>query len=182
MFELKQMAIQEKKQWFVVYTKPQKEKCAQFHLKLKGVESFFPRLLLPAFSRKRKRVFPLFPNYLFVRIYLEEEYDYVRWSTGVKSFVNFNDVPIPLENSIAEYFLGQADDDGIIAARSDLKVGQEVRFCREPFDGLLGTVERTPDAQGRVKILMTLLGRQVSVSVPINSVSSGWVVNATLDA
>ena len=174
------MSLPEKKQWYVLYTKPQKEELAQFHLKLKGLEPFFPRLLLPTFSRRRKRIVPLFPNYLFIRICLEQEYDHVRWSPGVKCFVNFNDTPIPLEDSVAEYFLGQADLNGIIAARSDLTVGREVRFCRGPFEGLLGMIEQTPDARGRVKILMTLLGRQLRVSVPLHSVGTGWVVNAPL--
>ncbi len=58
--------------WYVIYTKAQKEEFAQFHLKLKNLESVFPRLLLPVFSRKQKRIVPLFPNYLFVRIDFDE--------------------------------------------------------------------------------------------------------------
>ena len=33
--------------WYVIYSKPHKEEQAQFHLGLKGVETFFPRLHLP---------------------------------------------------------------------------------------------------------------------------------------
>jgi transcription antitermination factor NusG len=171
------MPLPEKKQWYVIYTKPQKEEFAQFHLKLKNLEPFFPRLLLPVFSRRQKRVVPLFPNYLFVRIDFEKEYDYVRWSPGVKCFVSFNDTPIPLEEGVADYLIRRANSDGIICARSDLIVGQEVRICGGAFDGVLGMIERTPDAKGRVKILMTLLSRQVSIEVPLGFVDSGWVIN-----
>lgn len=171
------MPLPEKKQWYVIYTKPQKEELAQFHLKSKNLEPFFPRLLLPVFSRRQKRVVPLFPNYLFVRIDLEKQYDYVRWSPGVKCFVSFNDTPIPLEEGIAEYLISRANADGIISARSDLIVGQEVRICGGPFDGVFGMIERTPDAKGRVKILMTLLSRQISVDVPLDFVDSGWIAS-----
>src|SRR5688572_8568811 len=171
------MTLPEKRQWYVVYTKPQKEELAQFHLRLKNLEPFFPRLWLPVFSRKRKRVVPLFPNYLFVRIDLEKQYDYVRWSPGVKCFVSFNDTPIPLEEGIAEYLIRRANADGIICARSDLIVGQEVRIRGGPFDGVLGMIEKTSDAKGRVKILMTLLSREVSVEVPLGFVDSGWVAS-----
>ena len=42
--------------WYVIYTKAQKEELAQFHLKLKNLNRFFPRLLIPVFSRKQKRI------------------------------------------------------------------------------------------------------------------------------
>jgi transcription antitermination factor NusG len=171
------MPLLENKRWYVIYTKPQKEDLAQFHLKLKNLEPFFPRLLLPVFSRRQKRVVPLFPNYLFVRIDIEKQYDYVRWSPGVKCFVSFNDTPVPLEEGVAEYFIHRANADGIIRARSDLTVGQEIRICGGPFDGVLGMIERTPDAKGRVKILMTLLSRQLSIEVPLGFVDSGWVAS-----
>jgi len=163
--------------WYVIYTKPQREELAQFHLRLKNLESFFPRLMLPVFSRRQKRIVALFPNYLFVRIDFEKEYDFVRWSPGVKCFVCFNDTPIPLKDHVAEYFIRRANSDGIICARSNLTIGQEVTIHGGPFDGVLGMIESTPDAKGRVKILMTLLSRQVSVEVPLGFVGSGWVAS-----
>jgi transcription antitermination factor NusG len=89
--------------WYIVYGKPQKEELAQFHLKLKAVQTLFPRLLLPTFSRKRKRVVPLFPNYLFVNIPLATEYYHVLWTPGVKCFVRFNDIPTPERRCRASY-------------------------------------------------------------------------------
>src|SRR4029077_19678854 len=81
--------------WYVVYSKPHKEEQAQFHLRMKGLDVFFPRLDLVRVSERRKRVIPLFPNYLFVRIDLETEFHYVTWSPGVKRLVSFGDRPIP---------------------------------------------------------------------------------------
>ena len=75
------------KQWYVVYSKPHAEESAQLHFRLKGLESFFPRLLLPKAVQNHRRIVPLFPNYLFVRIRFLEEFQYVLWSHGVKRFV-----------------------------------------------------------------------------------------------
>jgi transcription antitermination factor NusG len=161
--------------WYVVYSKPQKEEFAQFHLRLRAVESFFPRLLLPKFSRKRKRIVPLFPNYFFVHIDVETQYYHVLWSPGVKCFVSFNDTPLPLDDGIAEYLMRQANREGIIMARSDLKVGQEVRVCGGSFEGLIGLLLEAPDAKGRVKVLMSLLSRDIKVELPAHLVSSAWV-------
>ena len=100
--------------WYVVYCKPQKETFAQFHLELRAVENFFPRILLPKFSRKRKRIVPLFPNYFFVHIDLSTQYYHVLWSPGVKRFVSFNDTPIPLDDGVAEYLMRQANSKELL--------------------------------------------------------------------
>jgi transcription antitermination factor NusG len=165
------------KRWYAVNSKPQKEVFAQFHLSLKGVESFFPRVQLPEFARKRRTVVALFPNYFFVRIDLASEYDYVRWAPGVKSLVSFGGVPAQLDDRSADYLMGQANPEGIIAAHSDLQVGKQVQICAGPFEGVLGVVQRTPDARGRVRLLMQLLSRQMSIEVPAHLVASGWVVD-----
>jgi transcription antitermination factor NusG len=82
-----------------------------------------------------------------------------------------------LDDKIAEDLLRQANCDGIIAAQSDLKVGQEVQIRGGSFEGLLGVVQRTPDARGRVRLLMKLLSRRIAVEIPVHLISAGWVAN-----
>jgi transcription elongation factor/antiterminator RfaH len=161
--------------WYVVYSKPQKEEVAQPHLRLRAVETFFPRLVLPKFTRKRKCIVPLFPNYFFVHIDLAKQYFDVIWSPGVKCFVSFNDMPVPLDDGIAEYLMRQADSEGVIMARSDLKVGQEVHVYGGSFDGLFGMLLEAPDSKGRVKVLMKLLSREIKVVLPVHSIEGSWV-------
>ena len=167
------------KAWYVVFSKPHKEQFAQFYLKSRGLETFFPRLLLPKFSQKNRRIVPLFPNYLFVHVDLSKDYDQVRWSPGVKSFVNFGSSPLPLPDKIAENLIRQADRDGIIPAQSDLKIGQEVQIRGGPLDGVIGIIQRTPDAKGRVRLLMKLLSRRIPVEIPLYLIAGGWVANGS---
>src|ERR1043166_6198869 len=116
------MSHSSERQWYVVYSKPQREGYAQFHLRSKGVETFFPRLLVPDASRSRKRIIPLFPNYLFARIEITSpEYFYVTWSPGVRRLVSFNGCPASIDEQIVHFFMQQADEEGIIRARSNLK-------------------------------------------------------------
>ena len=171
------MSQNEQRRWFVVYSKAQKEGVAEFQLRLKGLDVFFPRLLLPRFSRKRKRIVPLFPNYLFVRINLATEYYDVLWSPGVRCFVSFNDIPMPLDDGVLESFMRLANSEQVIRARPDLKVGQEVRIAGGAFDGLVGMLQNAPDAKGRVKLLMKLLSREIEVEAPVHLVASGWVAS-----
>jgi len=141
---------------------------ACFYLRLKGLDVFFSWLLLPEFLGKLKRIIPLFPNYLLVRIRLFEGYHYVAWSPGVKRFVAFNDIPIPLDVNIVRYLMQQANPQGIIKACSKLKVGEEVLINSGPFEGLIGIIKEPPNAKGRLRVLMKLLSRQVQVEVPIS--------------
>ena len=168
----------ERKQWYVVYTKSNSEDIACSHLRLKGIDVFFPQLLLPDSLHKRKSIIPLFPSYLFVRIHIFEEYQQVAWSPGVKRFVAFNSIPIPLDANVVKYLMQQANPDGIIKASSKLKVGEEVLINDGPFKGLFGIIKEPPDAKGRLSVLMDLLSRQVQVEVPLRFCDSGWIASA----
>jgi transcription elongation factor/antiterminator RfaH len=157
--------------WYVIYSKPRKEEQAQFHLGLKSVECFFPRLELPGPVEKQRRIVPLFPNYLFARIHIPTEYHHVIWSPGVKRIVCFSETPFPIEESVIQFLQQNADDSGLIHARSRLRRGQEVEVNSGPFRGLSGIIQDPPNAHGRIRILLKLLGRQLSVKLGVNSIN-----------
>ena len=166
------------KHWFVVYSKPRKEASAQFHIERRGIEVFAPRMSLPAYLERKTRLIPLFPNYLFVRIDPVADFHAVLWSPGVSRFITSQGgAPARLDDAIVRFLRDRADADGVIAARPDLKVGEQVEVTGGPLSGLLGIISRPPDAKGRVKVLMRLLNRQpVRVDVPVHSLRAAWVV------
>jgi transcriptional antiterminator RfaH len=162
--------------WYAIYSKPQKEEAAQFHLRQKGLEVFLPKLLLPDHQKRWRRVVPLFPSYLFARIDVRsEEYGYVIWSPGVKRLVSFNGVPAPIDDTVVDFLIKEGNTAGLIPARSNLKIGQEVRINGGPFDGLVGIIQQPPNAKGRVRVLLSLLNRETKVEVPARFVNCGWV-------
>ncbi|MEW6297665.1 MAG: transcription termination/antitermination NusG family protein [Thermodesulfobacteriota bacterium] len=164
----------EPQRWYVVYCKPRKEETARFHLSHKGLETFFPRLLLPKRTMNRQPIVPLFPSYLFVQLCTPEEYNYARWSPGVRCVVNFNGTPTPVDDEVVLFLKKRANPDGIVEACVNLAVGQEVRITGGPFAGLMGIIQNPPDARGRVRILLELLGRQVRAEVPVEFTNGGW--------
>ena len=164
--------------WFVVYSKPRRENAAQFHLQHRGVEVFAPKVLLPEYLGRRTRLIPLFPNYLFVKIAPAEDFYRVLWAPGVSRFVTSQTgVPARLDDAVVTFLQERADTEGVLAARADLKVGQQVEVTKGPFDGLIGIITRPPDARGRVKVLMQLLNRQpVKMEMPAHLLKATWVV------
>lgn len=168
--------------WYAIYSKPQKEEAAHFYLSQKGLEVFLPKLLLPNNRKHRRRIVPLFPSYLFARIDVHsEEYGYVIWSPGVKRLVSFNGVPAPIDESIVDFLIKEGNMAGVIPARSNLRIGQEVRIDGGPFDGIVGIIQQPPNAKGRVKVLLSLLNRETKVEVPVHFVNCGWVNSRSVD-
>ena len=163
----------QREDWFVVYSHPRKEEQAQFHLNYKGVETFFPRLRVPAARENKSRILPLFPNYLFVRIHVPTECHLVGWTPGVKRIVSFGDEPIPIDKGVVCFLQKLADADGIIQARTKIRHGQEVEISGGPFDGLMGIIQAPPDNKGRVRVLLKLLSRQISVKFGVEFIKGG---------
>jgi len=170
--------IQFQRQWYVVYSKPHKEEQVRFHLALKGIESFFPRLQIPGCSGRKRSITPLFPNYLFVRVDLANEAHYVIWSPGVKRIVSFSDRPVPLDEAVIQFLKQRADSDGIIQAQSCLSAGQQVEIVGGPFNGFIGIIENPPNAKGRVQILLKLLSRHISVKLGVEFIRTQSVAIA----
>jgi transcription antitermination factor NusG len=160
----------------VVYTKAQKEEFAEVNLRLRRIDTFFPKLFLPKSAKRKKQIVPLFPNYLFVCVdVVSEEYASIIWCPGVKRMVSFNGTPALVEESIMAFLMGQAGADGVISARCNIGVGQQVAIDGGPFDGLVGIIQEPPNAKGRVKILLQLLSRPTKVDVPVQFIKASWV-------
>ena len=170
------MKQEEQRQWYVVYSKPNREEYARYHLQRKGIEVFFPQLQLPVPRVKQRHTIPLFPSYLFVQLCLPGEHCAVLWCPGVKCLVSFNGTPAPLDDQVVQFLKEQATTDGIIGAFSTLSVGQEVCVIKGPFEGLKGIIQNPPDAKGRIRLLMHLLNRDLSVTLPMYHVNGDWTV------
>jgi transcriptional antiterminator RfaH len=169
-----EQSLQAGKKWYVVLTKVRSEETAQIHLSTKGIEVFYPKLILPVVKSGR-HIVSLFPNYLFVRFDVSSEYYQVVWCRGVKRVVSFGGTPAVVENSVVDFMREKADSRGLIPAKSNLKVGDKVQIANGPFKGLVGIIQEPPDTKSRVRVLMGILSRNVQVEVPAGYIDIGWV-------
>ena len=65
--------------------------------------------------------------------------------------VSFNGTPAIVDESIIGFLMAQAGADGVISARCNIRIGQQVAIDGGPFDGLVGIIQEPPNARGRVK-------------------------------
>jgi transcription antitermination factor NusG len=100
----------------------------------------------------------------------------VLWSPGVRRIVSFNGDPPPLDDQVVLFLRERANPDGIITARASLKVRQAIQISGGPFDGLVGIIQQPPNDKERVKMLLKLLNREVTVELPLQFVNSEWTV------
>ncbi|NIM98377.1 MAG: hypothetical protein GTO24_09955 [candidate division Zixibacteria bacterium] len=156
------------KRWYVVYTKPRSEDVAREELEMKDLSVFLPKIRYVSFRGRRltDRIQPLFPNYLFARFAIPDDYYSVKWAKGVKRIVGSGDMPIPLDDSVVIFLKGKADETGLIQPELDLKTGDQVRVRQGPLEGLLGIVQGVVGAKGRVRILMDILHAGAKLELP----------------
>ena len=158
--------------WYVVYTKPHSEEVAQEQLNKKDIFVFLPKIREVRFRNQRlqERIQPLFPNYIFARFTIPDEYYNVKWAKGVRRIVGSGEMPIPLDDSIVVFLREQVNEEGIIQQQTNLKDGDRVKVRQGPLAGLWGIVHGGVDARGRVKILMDILHAGAKIELPCSSV------------
>lgn len=157
--------------WYAIRTRPRQEETARLNLGRQGFEVYLPCMTCTVrHARKAARVLrPVFPGYLFVRLSEEE----CRWSAingtfGVLSAVHFGalypEVPAEVVASLrALEGEGEAIDGALFAAQG-LTPGCSVRVDLGGLEELRAVVTRV-DGEHNVRVLLELLGRQVTTTV-----------------
>ena len=159
---------EESHRWYVVYTKPWAEDVARNDLERKSIHVFLPKIREYRYSSRGEeaKIKPLFPNYLFARMVYPEDYYSVIWAKGVRRVVGNGSGPIPLDDSIVDFFRRQSEENGFIRPSPHLRIGDMIRVRNGPLEGLIGIIDGTIDEKGRVNILMDFLKEGARVEIP----------------
>lgn len=154
------------KQWYVVHSQVNAERRALENLERQGYSAWLP--LYRKTRRHARRVEtvlrPLFPRYLFVEIDTESEpWRSILSTFGVHSLIGDSDAPQPVPAAVIEALRARAGADGTFELKPrNLKSGDRVRVTVGPLADLEGLFEAETDAD-RVRVLLTLMGREVRV-------------------
>jgi transcriptional antiterminator RfaH len=160
--------------WYLIYTKPLGEDVARLNLERQGYEVYFPRVegRRRRHTRWSNNVVPLFPRYLFLRLDEgRQPLGPVRSSVGVAKIVRNGSAYAIVPDELIRDLQARADDStGLhLLNRPHLATGTPVTVLMPPFDGLQGIFERELGAD-RVMVLITLLGHQARLRVPLEFV------------
>jgi transcription antitermination factor NusG len=156
--------------WYGAYTKPCHEKRVAEHLEIRNIELF-----LPLYQSSRRwnngcKVTlerPLFPGYVFVHIAPNERVRVLELS-GVVSIVGTTREPTPLPDEDIERLRS-----GLHLVHAEphptLTMGETVRICRGPLEGMTGVVTRQKNSF-RVVLAVELIMKSVAVEVSASDV------------
>src|SRR5579862_8886650 len=107
----------------------------------------------------------IFPGYVLVKMILDDEtWIMVRSTPGVTSFIGAGNKPTPISDKEVEAiqkFMKLEEP----MYKVQFSVGEAVKITDGPFTEFLGTVESIDDARGKVKVLVSIFGRETPVEL-----------------
>jgi len=165
-----------KAKWYVVHTYSGHELKVAQALKQRAesmnLTDYILELLIPTqnkiqikkgqkFSIKEK----LFPGYMLVKLILtDDSWLAVRTTQGVTGFVGIGNQPTPLPQSevdnIMKFMAMEAPK-----YKSIFSIGEAVKIIEGPFTDFLGSVDSIDEAKGKVKVLVSIFGRETPVEL-----------------
>ena len=108
----------------------------------------------------------IFPGYVLVKMILtDESWHLVRNVRGVTGFVGSENKPIPLsEEEILS--IGVEKREIVVG----VKVGDTVKVIDGPLDGFLGTVDEVDAEKNRLRVVLSMFGRETPVDLELDQV------------
>jgi transcriptional antiterminator RfaH len=165
--KINDLAQEDLRLWYVVQTKPGNEDRVQNNLQRQEIESFLPRLGTYEYRQGTmvQRIKPLFPNYLFAKFHLELKYYKVKWTRGVNRILGNGSGPIPISERLISTIREKVGENNLIRLEDEWKEGDVIQITSGPFKDLMGIFQKKMSSQGRVKILLSLIGIDVPVQI-----------------
>lgn len=153
--------------WFVIQTKPGGEHRVETHLVNQKIETFLPLLEIHQYSSGKmiQKIKPLFPNYIFAKLDLNLHYYKVKWTRGVSKILGTWDGPVPISEKIIQTIKERVGKDNLVKLEEELKEGDVVQITSGPFKELRGIFQKKMSDNGRVMILLNLIGVDIPVRI-----------------
>lgn len=162
--------------WYAIHTYAGYENAVARNLKQRiesySMENFIFNVVVPTEKivkvKGGKRVEEeekIYPGYVLVDMIVTDDSWYVvRNTPRVTGFVGSGVFPVPLTPKEVEAFLGRMNDTGEKHS-IDIQVDDQVIISDGPFKDLEGKVNEVDVARGKVKVLVSMFGRETPVEL-----------------
>ncbi len=169
-------------QWYVVSIQSGQEKNVINNLKQRidatQSEELISDILIPMQKKivvkkgkqevKEERIFP---GYILVKMVLTNRtVELVTNTEGVRGFVRTESKPRSLPESEVEAIMKYMEVEQP-AYQSSFSVGEAVKIVDGAFADFIGTVKEIDDSKGKVKVLISFLGREAPVELEFGQVN-----------
>ncbi|MFH1535733.1 MAG: transcription termination/antitermination protein NusG [Patescibacteria group bacterium] len=162
--------------WYIVHTYSGHEdkvsKSLKQRLQSLGFEDKIFDIIVPtrntikvAGGKKETVKEKIFPGYILVRMILNDEtWLLVRTTQGVTAFIGAANKPTPISQKEVEAIQKFMKTEEPLY-KAAFSVGEAVKITDGPFADFLGTIEDIDQAKGRLKVLVSIFGRETPVEL-----------------
>lgn len=107
----------------------------------------------------------IFPGYVLIKMILDDEsWLLVRTTQGVTAFIGAGNKPSPISAKEVEAIQKfMATEEPLYKAA--FSVGEAVKIVDGPFTDFLGTIDNIDEAKGKLKVLVSIFGRETPVEL-----------------
>ena len=163
--------------WYVIHTYSGYENKVKTDLektiKNRELEDYFFNIVVPMEEqveikngKKKINLKKVFPGYVLIKMIVTEESWYlVRNTRGVTGFVGSATEPVPLTD---EEIRNMGFDD--VPVNVDYDVNDTVQVMNGPLEGFIGTVQELNKEKQKVKVLVSMFGRETPVELEFNQI------------
>ena len=163
--------------WYVVHTYSGYENKVKTDLektiKNRELEDFFFNIVVPMEEqveikdgKRKSNLKKVFPGYVLIKMIVTEESWYiVRNTRGVTGFVGSCTDPIPLTD---EEIRNMGFDE--VPINVDYDVNDTVQVVNGPLEGFVGAVQEINKEKQKVKVLVSMFGRETPVELEFSQV------------
>ena len=168
--------------WYVVHTysgqesrvvEQLKQRIESLNLKDKIFEILIPtqEKIEIRSGQKQKVKEKIFPGYLLIKMLVtDQSWLAVRTTNGITGFVGVGNQPTPLEEkeveAIQKFMQMEAPK-----FKTKFSLGEAVKIVDGPFADFLGSIEEIDEAKGKLKVLVSIFGRETPVELDFLQVS-----------
>lgn len=168
--------------WYAIHTYAGYENAVARNLKQRieslGMEDRIFNVLVPTEKKIKikggKRVEEeekIYPGYVLVDMVVTDDSWYVvRNTPRVTGFVGSGVFPVPLEKKEVDNLFGRMNKEEV-KHTIDLVKDENVKIVDGPFKDLEGKVSEVDDSRGKVKVLVSMFGRETPVELDFLQVS-----------
>ncbi len=162
--------------WYAIHTYSGYENAVSRNLKQRieslGMQNQIFDVVVPTEKKIRvkggKRVVEeerVYPGYVLVDMIVNDESWYVvRNTPRVTGFVGSGTQPVPLQKEELDILMKRMSTD-VVKHQVDLSVGEAVSIVDGPFRELEGRVGEIDEERGKVKVLVSMFGRETPVEL-----------------
>ena len=170
------MTAEDRKNWFVVHTysgyEERVRKNLEQRIKSMDSEGDISDVVIPTEDevevkngQRRTVTKKILPGYILVQMKLNNlSWNIVRNTPGVTGFVASGNKPVPLEEDEVKRIMKQMEAEAP-RVKVGFRQGQSVRVIDGPFIDFIGTVDEIDSDKGKVKVLLSLFGRETPVEL-----------------